>query len=55
MMVNPPKEGDDSFPQYDKEYNGIRDGLKERAMALYKAFQEMEGVELSEPQVRSTT
>ena len=51
MMVNPPKEGDESYELYSKEYNGIKEGLKSRATALYEAFKEMEGVELDEPQV----
>ena len=51
MMVNPPKEGEPSYPLYKKEYDGIFQGLQERATALYKAFQEMEGVDLPEPQV----
>ncbi|PYH45078.1 putative alanine aminotransferase [Aspergillus saccharolyticus JOP 1030-1] len=51
LMVNPPKEGEPSYDLYQKEYNGIKDGLRSRAMALYEAFQEMEGVECQEPQV----
>lgn len=51
LMVNPPKEGDPSFPLYDKEFNGIKNGLKERAYALYEGFKQMEGVEVGEPQV----
>ncbi|ETN39568.1 uncharacterized protein HMPREF1541_05794 [Cyphellophora europaea CBS 101466] len=50
LMVNPPKEGEPSWQLYDKEYNGIKEGLRERATALYKAFNEMEGVECGEPQ-----
>ncbi|OAX77257.1 hypothetical protein ACJ72_08447 [Emergomyces africanus] len=50
MMVNPPVEGDPSYELYQKEYNSIRDGLYERAQALYNAFQQMEGVECQEPQ-----
>jgi alanine transaminase len=50
-MVNPPREGDPSFELYQKEFNGIRDGLHKRALALYDAFQRMEGVECQEPQV----
>ena len=50
-MVNPPKSGDESYELYSQEYNTIKDGLKKRADALYNAFQEMEGVELGEPQV----
>ena len=52
MMVNPPKQGDPSYPLYKQEYDGIFQGLQKRATALYKAFQEMEGVNLPEPQVR---
>lgn len=52
MMVNPPKEGEPSFDLYNKEYNTIREGLHKRALALYDAFRQMEGVECQEPQVR---
>jgi alanine transaminase len=51
MMVNPPKKGEPSYELYSKEYNGIKEGLRERAYALYDAFKKMEGVELGEPQV----
>lgn len=51
MMVNPPKEGDESYELYKQEYDGIFNGLKERSAALYKAFKEMEGVECQDPQV----
>jgi alanine transaminase len=50
MMVHPPVEGEPSFELYNQEYNGIRNGLKERATALYEAFKKMEGVEIGEPQ-----
>ena len=53
MMVRPPVEGEPSWELYNKEYNAIRDGLKQRATALYEAFKKMEGVEIGEPQVRS--
>ncbi|KAF2091344.1 PLP-dependent transferase [Saccharata proteae CBS 121410] len=49
MMVNPPKEGEESYPLYKKEYDGIFKGLYERAMALYEAFKKMEGVECQSP------
>jgi alanine transaminase len=49
-MVNPPKEGEPSYSQYKEEYDGIFKDLHTRAMALYKAFQEMEGVECQYPQ-----
>ena len=51
LMVNPPVEGDESYELYKKEYDGISNGLKKRAYALYDAFKEMEGVEVGEPQV----
>jgi len=51
MVVNPPKEGDPSYPEYSKEYEGIKIGLRTRATALYDAFQQMEGVECQDPQV----
>jgi alanine transaminase len=51
MMVNPPKPGDESFDLYDQEYNAVKSGLKDRAIALYEAFKKMEGVEVGEPQV----
>ncbi|KAE8353731.1 pyridoxal phosphate-dependent transferase [Aspergillus coremiiformis] len=50
LMVNPPREGEGSYEVYQKEYNGIREGLHKRALAIYKAFQQMEGVECQEPQ-----
>lgn len=51
MMVNPPRDGDPSYPLYKKEYDGIAHGLHERATALFEAFKQMEGVECQEPQV----
>ncbi|KAK3384533.1 pyridoxal phosphate-dependent transferase [Lasiosphaeria ovina] len=50
LMVNPPKPGEPSHDLYRKEYDGIFNGLKERAMALHKAFEQMEGVECGSPQ-----
>ncbi|KAK7747061.1 alanine transaminase [Diatrype stigma] len=50
LMVNPPVEGDPSFPLYDEEYGAIFRGLQQRATALYEAFREMEGVECGVPQ-----
>ena len=44
MMVNPPKEGEPSYELYKQEYDGIFNGLKKRAYALYEAFKQMEGV-----------
>lgn len=48
-MVNPPREGDPSYPQYRSEYDAIHASLYARAQALYKAFQQMEGVECQSP------
>lgn len=50
MMVNPPREGDPSYPLYRQEYDGIFNGLLDRAKALHKAFVQMEGVECQSPQ-----
>ncbi|KAK4677285.1 alanine transaminase [Podospora pseudoanserina] len=50
LMVNPPRPGEESYELYKKEYNAIYDGLKERATALHKAFEQMEGVECGSPQ-----
>jgi len=49
MMVNPPREGEPSYPLYRKEYDYIFHALRDRAQALYKAFQEMEGVSCQSP------
>ena len=53
MVVNPPKEGDPSYPLYSNEYDGIKEGLHTRALALFDAFKKMEGVECQDPQVCS--
>jgi alanine transaminase len=50
-MVNPPKEGEESYELYKKEFDAIYDGLKQRALALWNAFKEMEGVHCQDPQV----
>lgn len=50
LMVNPPRAGEPSHELYDREYNAIFNGLRERATALHKAFEQMEGVECGEPQ-----
>ena len=51
MMVNPPKQGDPSYPLYKEEWDGIYKSLQQRATALFEAFKQMEGVECQEPQV----
>lgn len=50
MMVNPPREGEPSYELYKREYEAIAAGLHKRAMALFKAFKDMEGVTCQEPQ-----
>ncbi|KAK1759496.1 mitochondrial putative alanine aminotransferase [Echria macrotheca] len=50
LMVNPPRPGDASYELYQQEYNAIFNGLRERATALHKAFEQMEGVECGAPQ-----
>ncbi|KAK3349431.1 pyridoxal phosphate-dependent transferase [Lasiosphaeria hispida] len=50
LMVNPPRAGEPSHALYQQEYDGIFNGLKERANALHKAFEQMEGVECGLPQ-----
>ncbi|KAL1841667.1 hypothetical protein VTJ49DRAFT_6773 [Mycothermus thermophilus] len=50
LMVNPPRPGDPSYEQYQAEYDAIYHGLHERATALHKAFEQMEGVECGVPQ-----
>ncbi|KXX83429.1 putative alanine aminotransferase, mitochondrial [Madurella mycetomatis] len=50
LMVNPPKPGEPSYELYQKEYDAIFYGLKERATALHRAFEQMEGVECGVPQ-----
>lgn len=52
MMVNPPKEGDPSYPLYKQEYDDISQGLHKRALALFEAFKKMEGFECQDPQVK---
>ncbi|KAI5298368.1 mannose-ethanolamine phosphotransferase gpi13, partial [Ascosphaera pollenicola] len=49
LMVNPPKKGDPSYPLYSQEYNHIKNQMHQRAMALYKAFMQMEGVSCALP------
>lgn len=51
MMVNPPKEGEPSYKLYKQEWDDIFAGLQRRALALYEAFKDMEGVECQDPQV----
>ncbi|KAK5163926.1 alanine transaminase [Saxophila tyrrhenica] len=49
-MVNPPRPNDPSYPLYKSEYDGIFNGLRQRADALYEAFSQMDGVSCQSPQ-----
>jgi glutamate--glyoxylate aminotransferase len=44
LMVNPPREGDPSYPQFAKEKGGIIQSLKRRARMMTDAFNKLEGV-----------
>ncbi|AOA63257.1 Alanine transaminase [Komagataella phaffii CBS 7435] len=50
LMINPPKEGDESYKLYYDETRAIHDSLAERATKLYDAFNSMEGVVCRKPQ-----
>lgn len=49
-MVNPPKEGDESYPLFHEETTHIMDTLTARANRLYEAFKEMPNVSCEPPQ-----
>lgn len=44
-MMNPPREGDPSFPVYDKEKNEVLGSLRRRARILVDSMRKLEGVE----------
>ncbi|GAA6009605.1 hypothetical protein JCM10207_004121 [Rhodosporidiobolus poonsookiae] len=48
VLISPPKEGDESYPLWHKEKNGIHETLQHRAQVLLKAFRELEGVTCNE-------
>lgn len=50
LMVNPPRPGAPSYPQYHDEYTRTFENLRQRATALYDAFRQMEGVTCQRPQ-----
>lgn len=50
LMVNPPREGEPSSELYQKEFNHIYEGLKNRANTLQKVFNSMTGVSCQDPQ-----
>lgn len=48
MMVNPPKEGDESYARYVEQRDGVLSSLKRRAQRLVESFNQLEGVECNE-------
>lgn len=50
LMVNPPKEGDESYDVYHRETHSIHKDLMKRALALYESFCEMTDVSCNKPQ-----
>jgi len=48
VLVCPPKEGEESYPLWKKEKDGIAETLKSRSEVLVKAFNELEGVTCNE-------
>lgn len=50
MMVNPPKKGDESFEKDQNERKALHETYKSKANALYKAFSELENIEVQKPQ-----
>jgi alanine transaminase len=45
LMVNPPKKGDESYEQYQKEKNAILSSMKRRAIKLVEAFNKLPNIE----------
>lgn len=50
LLVRPPREGEESYPLYAKEVQGIHDTLKTRSRKMREKFNELEGVECQEAQ-----
>lgn len=51
VLVCPPKEGEESYPQWKEEREGIANTLKSRSEILVKAFNQLEGVTCNEAEV----
>ncbi|KAK6200333.1 alanine transaminase [Scheffersomyces amazonensis] len=49
LMINPPKEGDESYPLYKSETSSIHRDLQARADLLYNAFLNMEDIKCNKP------
>lgn len=50
-MVNPPKQGDESYSAYKKESDAIYESLQLRAIKLQEAFNDLEGVSCNPAEV----
>lgn len=50
LLVRPPREGEESYPLYEKEVQEIHDTLKSRSQKMREKFNELEGVECQEAQ-----
>ncbi|CAH6722998.1 probable alanine aminotransferase [[Candida] jaroonii] len=50
LMINPPKQGDESYAVYKQEVDEIYSALKERSELLYNAFTTMTDVTCNKPQ-----
>lgn len=50
LLVRPPKEGDESYPQYREEVEGIHTTLYRRAQKMRESFAALPGVECNESQ-----
>ncbi|GAA5826648.1 hypothetical protein JCM11251_002834 [Rhodosporidiobolus azoricus] len=48
VLVSPPQDGDESYPLWKEEKEGIAATLKHRSEVLVKAFRELEGVSCNE-------
>ncbi|OEU15189.1 hypothetical protein FRACYDRAFT_226038 [Fragilariopsis cylindrus CCMP1102] len=44
LMVNPPQPGDDSYELFQKEENGIFEGLKRRSKAVVEGLNKVDGI-----------
>ncbi len=50
LMTNPPKESDESYPQYSKERDDLLASLKRRAHLICNMLNTLEGVTCREPE-----
>ena len=44
LMIDPPKQGDESYEKYQEEVDTIQSSLRERSTKICEAFEKMEGV-----------